>query len=79
MLDTTNPFCIAVKDGNNRVPIQYIPPQTSRTLVGVSVNLAHDIKVIIPLFQEKIAQYIVRLATCLLLLSLILAGYNSFW
>ena len=78
MLDTTTPFYITVKDGDNRVPIQYIPPQTSRFLVGVSVNPAHDIKAIIPLFQEKIAQYVVRLATCLLLPSLILAGYNSF-
>ena len=78
MLDTTNPFCITVKDGDNRVPIQYIPHQTSRTLVGVSVNLAHNVKVIIPLFQEKIAQYVARLATCPLSPSLILAGYNSF-
>ena len=78
MLDTTNPFCITVKDGDNRVPIQYIPPQTLRTLVGVLVNLAHDVKVIIPLFEEKIAQYVARLATYPLLPSLILAGYNSF-
>ena len=78
MLDTATPFCIIVKDRDNRVPIQYIPPQTSRTLVGVSVNLAHNVKVIIPLFQEKIAQYVARLPTCPLSPSLILAGYNSF-
>ena len=78
MLDTKNSFCIIVKDGDNRVPIQYIPPQTLRTLVGVLVNLAHDVKAIISLFQEKIAQYVARLATYSLLPSLILAGYNSF-
>ena len=42
------------KDGV-KAPITCIPPQTSRTLVGVEVNLAHDIKLVIPIFQDKMS------------------------
>ena len=67
-----------MKERDKRVPIQSFPPQISRTLVGVSVNPAHNVKAVVPEFQEKIAQYIARLATYPLFPSQILAGHNFF-
>ena len=78
-LDSINQLFITVKKGDKRFPIQNIPPQTSRTLVGVLVNPTQTLKAAVPVFQEKIIQHIARLATCPLLPSQILAGYDFFW
>ena len=59
------------KDGV-KIPITCIPPQISRILVGVEVNLAHDMKSVIPMFQDKMSQFIARLYTCKLALMIIL-------
>ena len=70
--------CSKVNKDSVRTPITYILPQISRILVGVEVNPAHDMKLVIPIFQDKISQFITRLHTCKLALMMILQGYQAF-
>jgi hypothetical protein len=54
-LEKISPFQIIVKDSNNRVPIKFIQPQMSYTLVEVSVNPSYYLSNILPIFYEKIS------------------------
>ena len=57
-------FEITINKDGVRIFITYIPPQTLRTLVFIEVNHTHNTKYVIPMFQEKINQYIARINMC---------------
>ena len=50
-----NPYLLNVTSNSTQHPLEYTPPNETRTLVGATVNPANETKQIISLFQDKVS------------------------
>ena len=56
-LDTTHHQNLTIKVENAKLPILYILPNQTRTLVGVATNLSNNNTDIVKELHKKLAQY----------------------
>ena len=80
MLSTLHtPYLINVTSNGTHHPLEFIPPNETRTLVGAAVNPANETKQIISLFQDKVAALTTTLNSLHMSPCDILLGYKVYW
>ena len=72
-------YNLSININRESMPISYLLPNKTRTLVGIATNLSNNNKEIMATIQQKSQEYLVTLTSCNLPPCNIMERYDKFW